>query len=240
MQDNDPMKRRSFFQILLGSSIASRLLPSSVAAGEPTVAQQGLPRLSEGGPFTLPPLPYAPTALEPYIDAETMTLHHDKHHAAYVNNLNKAIAPYPDLQKKSLEDLLSNLDAVPTEIRTTVRNNAGGHANHSHLWKTLSNPGKKPEGKLSKEMDETFGSYDKWKEEMTKCAMGIFGSGWAWFARGKDGKLFIKPYPNQDSPLMESASLIYGIDVWEHAYYLKHQNRRADYVKTCLEITSLL
>jgi len=231
------MKRRSFFQILLGSSIASRFLPSSVAAGEPSVAQQGLPRLSEGGPFTLPPFPYAPNALEPYIDAETMTLHHDKHHAAYVNNLNKAIAPYPDLQKKSLEELLVNLDAVPTEIRTTVRNNAGGHANHSHLWKTLANPGKKPEGKLAKEVDQTFGSYDKWKEDMTKSAMGIFGSGWAWFARGKDGKLFIKPYPNQDSPLMEGATLIYGIDVWEHAYYLKHQNRRADYVKTCLEIT---
>jgi Fe-Mn family superoxide dismutase len=176
--------------------------------------------------------------MEPYIDAETMTLHHDKHHAAYVNNLNKAIAPYPDLQKKSLEELLSNLDAVPAEIRTTVRNNAGGHANHSHLWKTLANPGKKPEGKLAKEIDETFGSYDKWKEEMTKCAMGIFGSGWTWFARGKDGKLFIKPYPNQDSPLMEGATLIYGIDVWEHAYYLKHQNRRADYVKACLVVVN--
>ena len=146
------------------------------------------------------------------------------------------IAPYPDLQKKSLEELLSNLDAVPTEIRTTVRNNAGGHANHSHLWKTLSNPGKKPEGKLAKEIDDTFGNYEKWKEEMTKTAMGVFGSGWAWFARNKEGKLFIKAYPNQDSPLMESATLIYGIDVWEHAYYLKHQNRRADYVKTSLEI----
>ena len=233
------MKRRSFFQLLLGASVASRFLPSSVAAAEPSVAQQGLPRLSEGGPFTLPPLPYSPNALEPYIDAETMTLHHDKHHAAYVNNLNKAIAPYPDLQKKSLEELLGNLDAVPAEIRTTVRNNAGGHSNHSILWKTLSNPGKKPDGKLAKEIDDTFGSYEKWKEEMTKCAMGIFGSGWAWFGRGKDGKLFIEPFPNQDSPLMTGSTPIYGIDVWEHAYYLKHQNRRADYVKSCLNLHSM-
>ena len=146
------MKRRSFFQILLGSSIASRFLPFSIVAAEPSVAQQGLSTPPPTGPFSLPPLPYAPNALEPYIDAETMTLHHDKHHAAYVNNLNKAIAPYPDLQKKSLEELLGNLDAVPAEIRTTVRNNAGGHSNHSILWKTLSNPGKKPEGKLAKEI----------------------------------------------------------------------------------------
>jgi len=231
------LSRRNLLKLLLGSTLASRLLPS-ISLAEPSLAQQGSATPLEKGPFTLPPLPYAPTALEPYIDAATMSLHHDKHHAAYVNNLNKAIAPYPDLQKKSLEDLLSNLDAVPTEIRTTVRNNAGGHANHSHLWKTLSNPGKKPEGKLAKEIDEAFGTYEKWKEEMTKTAMGIFGSGWAWFARNKEGKLFIKAYPNQDSPLMESATLIYGIDVWEHAYYLKHQNRRADYVKTCFEITS--
>ena len=223
------MKRRSFFQLLLGASVASRFL-SSASSAETTPPPSG--------PFTLPPLPYAPSALEPYIDAETMTLHHDKHHAAYVNNLNKAIAPYPDLQKKSLEELLENLDAVPAEIRTTVRNNAGGHSNHSILWKTLSNPGKKPEGKLAKEIDDTFGSYEKWKEEMTKCAMGIFGSGWAWFGRGKNGKLFIESFPNQDSPLMTGRTPIYGIDVWEHAYYLKHQNRRADYVKNCLNLHS--
>jgi superoxide dismutase, Fe-Mn family len=228
------LSRRSLLKLLLGSTLTSRLL-TSISQAEPLKAQPGLSAAPITGPFTLPPLPYAPNALEPYIDAETMTLHHDKHHAAYVNNLNKAIAPYPDLQKKSVEELLGNLDAVPAEIRTTVRNNAGGHANHSHLWKTLSNPGQKPEGKLAKEIDNTFGSYEKWKEEMTKCAMGIFGSGWAWFGRGKDGKLFIKPYPNQDSPLIEGSSLLYGIDVWEHAYYLKHQNRRADYVQACLE-----
>jgi len=225
------MKRRSFFQLLLGASVATRFL-SSASSAETTPPPTG--------PFTLPPLPYAPNALEPYIDAETMILHHDKHHAAYVNNLNKAIAPYPDLQKKSLEELLGNLDAVPTEIRTTVRNNAGGHSNHSILWKTLSNPGKKPESKLAKEIDDNFGSYEKWKEQMTKCAMGIFGSGWAWLGRGKDGKLFIEPFPNQDSPLMTGRTPIYGIDVWEHAYYLKHQNRRADYVKTCLNLHSTL
>jgi len=235
------MNQRAFLKLLLASGLSSRLLPSSAVAAEPSLAQQGLPSVSGGGatgPFTLPPLPYAPNALEPYIDAETMTLHHGKHHAAYVNNLNKAVAPHPELQKKSAEELLQSLDSLPAEIRTTVRNNAGGHVNHSHLWKTLSNPGKKPEGKLAKEIDQTFGNYDKWKEEMTKTAMGIFGSGWAWFARGKDGKLFIKPYPNQDSPVMEGATLIYGIDVWEHAYYLKYRNLRADYVKACLEITS--
>jgi Fe-Mn family superoxide dismutase len=128
------------------------------------------------------------------------------------------------------------LDAVPAEIRTTVRNNAGGHSNHSILWKTLSNPGKKPDGKLAKEIDDTFGSYEKWKEEMTKCAMGIFGSGWAWFGRSKDGKLFIESFPNQDSPLMTGRTPIYGIDVWEHAYYLKHQNRRTDYLSFLLNI----
>jgi len=229
------LSRRNLLKLLAGSAITGKIF-SGFAMAEPVATKPF--DTAATGPFTLPPLPYATNALEPYIDAETMTLHHDKHHAAYVNNLNKAIAPYPDLQKKSLEELLSNLDAVPTEIRTTVRNNAGGHANHSHLWKTFSNPGKKPEGKLANEIDEAFGTYEKWKEEMTKTAMGIFGSGWAWFARNKEGKLFIKAYPNQDSPLIESATLIYGIDVWEHAYYLKHQNRRADYVKTSLEITA--
>ncbi|NBU69250.1 MAG: superoxide dismutase [Verrucomicrobia bacterium] len=209
------MTRRTFFQSFLAGALTSRLLPFTSRA-------QSAPASS--GPFTLPPLPYKPNALEPYIDAETMTLHHDKHHAAYVNNLNKALAPYPDLQKKSLEELLQGLDSLPAEIRTTLRNNAGGHANHSHLWKTLANPAQKPSGKLAKEIDQAFGSYEKWKEEMTRTAMGIFGSGWAWFARGKDGKLFIKPYPNQDSPVMEGATLIYGIDVWEHAYYLKYRN----------------
>ena len=150
------------------------------------------------------------------------------------------LTPHPDLQKKSAEEPLQGLDSLPADIRTTVRNNAGGHVNHSHLWKTLKNPGEKPSGKLAKEIDQTFGNYDKWKEEMTKTALGIFGSGWAWFARGKDGKLFIKPYPNQDSPVMEGATLIYGIDVWEHAYYLKYRNLRADYVKACLEISSFL
>jgi len=140
------MKRRTFFQILLGSSIASRFLPFFVVAAEPSVAQQGSSTPPPTGPFSLPPLPYAPNALEPYIDAETMTLHHDKHHAAYVNNLNKAIAPYPDLQKKSLEELLGNLDAVPAAIRTTVRNNAGGHSNHSILWKMAGRAAKPSAG----------------------------------------------------------------------------------------------
>ena len=146
--------------------------------------------------------------------------------------------PNTDMTMRKLIDL-SYLDSTYNKVRELI---AQGDPKktivHSHLWKTLSNPGKRPEGKLAKEIDEAFGTYEKWKEEMTKTAMGVFGSGWAWFARNKEGKLFIKAYPNQDSPLMESATLIYGIDVWEHAYYLKHQNRRAEYVKTSLEITA--
>jgi Fe-Mn family superoxide dismutase len=181
--------------------------------------------------FELPPLPYAFNALEPHIDAMTMEIHHDRHHAAYVNNANKALESYPELAKKSLEDLLWGINQVPEEIRNVVRNNAGGHSNHSIFW-TIMGPGAggPPPGRLGESIKGTFGSYDSFKEQLTKAAVGQFGSGWAWLLVDKAGKMTIKSYPNQDSPYMEGLTPILGVDVWEHAYYLKYQNKRADYV----------
>src|SRR5216110_2435743 len=187
--------------------------------------------------YELPPLPYPKDALEPYFDAMTMEIHHDKHHGAYVTNVNKAIAGKPDLEKKSIEDLISNLDAVPTDIRNVVRNNGGGHANHSMFWKTLGpKAGGNPSGKLAEDINATFGSFDAFKEKLEAAGVGRFGSGWAWLIVNK-GKLEIASTANQDSPLMGKAVAgcegkpILGVDVWEHAYYLKYQNRRPDYLK---------
>jgi Fe-Mn family superoxide dismutase len=182
-------------------------------------------------PFELPPLPYAFNALEPHIDALTMEIHHDRHHAAYVNNANKALENYPEFQKKSLEDLLWSINQVPEDIRNVVRNNAGGHSNHSIFW-TIMGPGGggAPPGRLGESIKSTFGSYDALKEQLTKAAVGQFGSGWAWLLVDKAGKMTVKSYPNQDSPYMEGLTPILGVDVWEHAYYLKYQNKRADYV----------
>lgn len=181
----------------------------------------------------LPPLPYPSNALEPHIDAQTMEIHHGKHHAAYVNNLNKAIQGKADLEKKSIEELISNLGAVPEDIRTVVRNNGGGHANHSFFWKTLGpNAGGAPKGKLADDINAAFGSFDAFKEKFEAAGAGRFGSGWAWLVIGKSsGKLEIMSTPNQDSPLMEGITPVLGCDVWEHAYYLKYQNRRPEYLK---------
>jgi superoxide dismutase, Fe-Mn family len=187
--------------------------------------------------YELPALPYPKEALEPYIDAQTMEIHHGKHHAAYVANLNKALAGKPDLEQKSIEQLLGNLDAVPAEIRGPVRNNGGGHANHSLFWKTLGpKAGGAPTGPLAEAISSTFGSFDAFKEKMEAAGTGRFGSGWAWLLVNA-GKLEIASTPNQDTPLMGKAVAgcegrpILGIDVWEHAYYLKYQNRRPDYLK---------
>jgi superoxide dismutase, Fe-Mn family len=187
--------------------------------------------------YELPALPYAKDALEPHIDALTMEIHHDKHHAAYVTNVNKAIAGKADLEQKSVENLISNLDAVPPDIRTAVRNNGGGHANHSFFWKLLGpKAGGAPSGKLGDDIKSTFGSFDAFKEKFEAAGVGRFGSGWAWLVWNK-GKLEIVSTANQDSPLMGKAFSgaegvpILGCDVWEHAYYLKYQNRRADYLK---------
>jgi Fe-Mn family superoxide dismutase len=182
------------------------------------------------GPFKLPPLPYAFDALEPHIDAQTMQIHHDKHHAAYVANLNKAVASSPDLGGKSVEDLLKDLNAVPEKIRTLVRNNGGGHYNHSLFWQMMNkNAGGEPSGELSKAIDKKFSSFGAFKEQFTKAAVGQFGSGWAWLV-SDGGELKIESAPNQDSPLSSGKVPLLGVDVWEHAYYLKYQNRRPEYV----------
>ena len=182
-------------------------------------------------PFELPPLTYPYEALEPHIDARTMQIHHDKHHAAYVNNANAAFEKYPEFGKKTVEDLLWSINTVPEDIRNVIRNNAGGHSNHSIFW-TIMGPGGggNPSGRIADSIKTTFGGYDAFKEQLQKAAVGQFGSGWAWLVVDKAGKLSIKAYPNQDSPYMEGLTPILGVDVWEHAYYLNYQNRRADYV----------
>jgi len=182
--------------------------------------------------FSLPALPYPPDALEPHIDKMTMEIHHGKHHGAYVNNLNKALESAPDLAGKSIEELLANnLAIVPENIRTAVRNNGGGHANHSMFWTIMApKSGGKPTGELSDVISATFGNFDSFKEKFNAAAMSRFGSGWAWLV--KDGnKVDILSTANQDSPIMEGKLPVMGLDVWEHAYYLKYQNRRAEYVE---------
>jgi Fe-Mn family superoxide dismutase len=181
-------------------------------------------------PFTLPDLPYAYDALEPYIDEQTMRIHHGKHHAAYVNNLNAALEGHAALQEKSLDDLLQHLDAVPETARATVRNNGGGHWNHTVFWGLMAPGGAKaPTGALAKAIDAELGGFDKFKDAFAKAAATRFGSGWAWLALHQ-GKLGVTSTPNQDTPLMEGKHAVLGCDVWEHAYYLKYQNRRPDYV----------
>lgn len=180
--------------------------------------------------YTLPDLPYAYDALEPYIDEETMHLHHDKHHNTYVTNLNAAIEKHPELGEKSVEELLADFDSVPEDIKTAVRNNGGGHANHSFFWEILApNAGGEPTGAIKEAIEETFGSFDDFKEEFKTAATGRFGSGWAWLVI-KDGKLAITSTANQDSPLMDGQTPVLGLDVWEHAYYLKYKNVRPDYI----------
>jgi superoxide dismutase, Fe-Mn family len=181
--------------------------------------------------FVLPQLPYAFNALEPHVDAQTMEIHHDRHHAAYVNNANAALEKHPELGSKSVEDLLRGIATVPEDVRTALRNNAGGHSNHSIFW-TIMGPegGGEPSGRIGDAIKSTFTSYDSFKEQLQKAAVGQFGSGWAWLISDSSGKLSIKGYPNQDSPYMDGMTPILGVDVWEHAYYLKYQNKRADYV----------
>ncbi|MCJ7843419.1 superoxide dismutase SodA [Lederbergia sp. NSJ-179] len=180
--------------------------------------------------YELPQLPYGYDALEPHIDKETMNIHHTKHHNTYVTNLNKALEGHEDLASKSVEDLIAGIDSVPESIRTAVRNNGGGHANHSLFW-TLMSPdgGGEPTGSLAEAINSKFGSFDKFKEEFQAAGAGRFGSGWAWLVVN-NGELEITSTPNQDNPLMEGKKPILGLDVWEHAYYLKYQNRRPEYM----------
>ena len=179
---------------------------------------------------TLPTLPYPHDALEPHIDKMTMEIHHGKHHNAYVTNLNAALEKHPELQSKSVEDLIRGINSVPEDIRTAVRNNGGGHANHSMFWQIMApNAGGTPTGAIADAIKSSFGSFDAFKEQFAKAAAGRFGSGWAWVI-DSGGKLAIESTPNQDSPLMEGKKAVFGLDVWEHAYYLKYQNRRPDYI----------
>jgi Fe-Mn family superoxide dismutase len=181
--------------------------------------------------FTLPPLPYDYNALEPHIDEQTMRIHHDKHHAAYVNNLNAALEGHAELQAKTVEQIVSNLAAVPDGIRTAVRNNGGGHVNHTLFWEWMRPGGaSEPSGALGDAINRSFGGFAQFKEQFAKACAGRFGSGWGWLTLDSKGTIAIESTPNQDSPLMDGKTPILGCDVWEHAYYLKYQNRRPDYV----------
>ncbi len=221
------MTRRQAIKTTALASAAFAALPGAIAQTTPAAPAAGA---APTGPFTLPPLPYTYDALEPHIDAQTMQIHHDKHHAAYVANLNKAVAGFPNLQTKSVEDLVKDLNSVPENIRTAVRNNGGGHYNHSLFWQMMKKGGGgEPSGDLAKAIDGAFGSFSAFKDNLAKAGVGQFGSGWAWLVL--DGKVLkIQPSPNQDTPLSSDKMPLLGVDVWEHAYYLKYQNKRADYI----------
>lgn len=179
----------------------------------------------------LPALPYANNALEPHIDEQTMMIHHDRHHNTYVTNLNAALANYPELQEKSVTDLIQNLDQVPSDIRTAVQNNGGGHFNHTLFWENIGpNGGGLPTGALADAIQQELGGFDSFKEQFNKAAATRFGSGWAWLSVDNKGSLVVSSTPNQDSPQMEGLTPILGLDVWEHAYYLNYQNKRPDYI----------
>jgi Fe-Mn family superoxide dismutase len=214
----------------LGAATGALLLTERLKAGGlPNPQATAAP--ATAGPFTLPPLPYAYDALEPGIDAATMHLHHDKHHQAYVNNLNAAVNAHPELAGRSVEDLVTNLASLPEAARTAIRNQGGGHANHSLFWLTLGKGGAAPVGELAKAIDAKFGSFSGFQDKLTAASLSVFGSGWAWLVKLPDGTVAIETTGNQDSPLTIGHKPILAVDVWEHAYYLKYQNRRADYVK---------
>ena len=211
-------------------AIRKTVLTSLFALGAPGAVLRTHAQASAAGPYSLAPLPYAVDALEPYIDAQTMQIHHDKHHATYVTNLNKSLSKSPEISSKPVEELVSNLKEVPENLRSSVKNSAGGHVNHTLFWSMMKkNGGGQPPGELAKAIDKKFGTFAIFKDLFTGAATRIFGSGWAWLLL--DGQeLKIESTPNQDSPLMAGKIPLLGIDVWEHAYYLKYQNRRADYV----------
>jgi superoxide dismutase, Fe-Mn family len=228
------MTRRKAIKTTALASAALATLPGAIAQTNSTAPAAAA---APSGPFTLPPLPYAYDALEPFIDAETMHIHHDKHHAAYVANLNKAVGQVQwGAAITPVENLLrNNLNAVPESIRTAIRNNGGGHYNHSLFWQMMTKDGGgEPAGELAKAIDASFGSFSTFKENFSKAALGQFGSGWAWLTRNATGvdlkTLKIKTTPNQDTLLSDGRWPLLGIDVWEHAYYLKYQNKRADYI----------
>lgn len=218
----------TFLLLLVSCQTAPQVNSSPTAAtptGTMTVAQ------NTATPAQLPPLPYDYAALEPHIDAETMRLHHDKHHAAYVNNLNEALEKNPNLKNRSVESLLQDLNNVPEDVRTTIRNNGGGHLNHTMFWEIMSpQGGGQPTGAIAEEINKTFGSFDQFRQQFNEAGSGRFGSGWVWLVRNPQGQLAITTTPNQDTPIMEGSYPIMGNDVWEHAYYLNYQNRRGEYL----------
>ena len=228
------LDRRNLMKLMGVTAVANVL-----HIGSPQLLSQTQPTAAPAGPFVLPPLPYEYDALEPYIDAQTMHLHHDKHHAAYVKNLNAAVGSSPDLGKLPVEELVRQLDKVPESIRTTVRNNGGGHANHSFFWQVMQkNANGQPTAELARAITGKFGSYSSFQDQFTKAALGVFGSGWAWLSLDGKHELAIETTPNQDSPWMAGRIPVVGIDVWEHAYYLKYQNLRADYVNAFYKVVS--
>ena len=241
------MNRRSLLKsagaltaTLATGSLTDALAAQTSAPASPPDLQAHVPAPTPPaptGPFTLPPLPYAYDALEPYIDAETMHLHHDKHHAAYVNNLNAAVAGHPDLASQTPTQLVSHLSSLPETVRTAVRNQGGGDVNHTFWWPTLSKSGgTAPKAELAKDIDAKFGSLSAFQTAFAKAGAGVFGSGWAWLTRDSSGALLLETTANQDSPLSLGHTPILGIDVWEHAYYLKYQNRRPEYITAFMKV----
>jgi len=233
------LRNRSKRFLVLGVALVGVLLFGPMALWAQPTPSAAAPVTLSLSPARLPPLPYDEDALAEVIDAETMRLHHDKHHAAYVNNLNGALEDYPQLRRLSLEQLLQDLDRVPAAVRTTVRNNGGGHYNHSMFWQIMSpEGGGQPSGPLAKEIQQTFGSFDAFQKQFNEAGAQRFGSGWVWLVRNRDGKLAITSTPNQDSPIMVGSYPILGNDVWEHAYYLKYRNRRADYLENWWQVVN--
>jgi Fe-Mn family superoxide dismutase len=233
------MNRRTAIKHL-GGVASALLLTETLRAQALSASQAAMAPTPPVGPIMLPPLPYAYDALEPYFDAETMHLHHDKHHQAYVNNLNAAVTAHPELAGKTVEELVSNLNSWPESARAAVRNQGGGHANHSFWWPTLgkakTGSATAPIGELAKAIDLKFGSLSSFQEKLTAAAMGVFGSGWAWLVKLPDGTLAIEITPNQDTPLAANHKPVLTVDIWEHAYYLKYQNRRVEYVKAFFQV----
>jgi len=223
---------------LMLSAASVAVVPAGTAAAPagPVPAPPPVAAQAPTGPFTLPPLPYAADALEPYIDAQTMTIHHDRHHAAYVANLNGELALYPNLKSRSLEDLVKSVNTLPEDVRFGVRNQGGGHLNHSMFWTSLKRGGSAPPADFGQAIATTFGDFAKLKESLVFTATSVFGSGWGWLSLDPTGQLMIETTPNQDNPLMRGNVPLLGIDVWEHAYYLKYQNRRRDYVDALFNV----
>jgi Fe-Mn family superoxide dismutase len=231
--------RQQFHFIVVGSLLSILLIacqPSLQSQNPdtsppPETAPEATEQTQPAGTIELPPLPYAFDALEPYIDAETMELHHDRHHATYVNNYNEAIADYPELQSQGIIDVLRNLEAIPEDVRITIRNNGGGHINHSMFWQIMSpDGGGEPQGELAEQINQTFGSFADFQTAFEEAGANQFGSGWVWLVSNNEGNLQIITTLNQDSPIMQGLYPIMGNDVWEHAYYLSYRNRRADYL----------